>query len=160
MGRYRISIAGLMAVMIPVALGLAAFRSATELWVNTVFNVVIVVLLIATYKAKCSPGVTGARWTGFATFGWAHLVLGLTQTPWQLGNGFPVLGTKEVAWRLVTFWESAFQDSNRSLERYFVLQFVASILLAVLGAGIFGFFAARGMRSERAHRQTCEDSLS
>ncbi len=59
MPRFHFSIAKLMAVMIPVALGLAAFRSASQLWVSIIFNLVVAVLLIATYKAKCASGDRG-----------------------------------------------------------------------------------------------------
>ena len=60
MSRYRLTIASLMAVMIPVALGPAALREATQFWVDIVFNFVVASLLLATYKAKCSRGTAGA----------------------------------------------------------------------------------------------------
>lgn len=59
MPRFRFSIAGLMAVMIPLSIGFAALRSANQVWVNIVFNLVVAVLLVATYKAKCAQGIEG-----------------------------------------------------------------------------------------------------
>ena len=61
MGRFRVSIAGLMAVMIPVAVGLVALREATQLWVNIVFNLVVASLLLATYKTIGSRSIAAAR---------------------------------------------------------------------------------------------------
>jgi hypothetical protein len=49
MGRFRVSIARLMTVMIPVAVGLAAPREASQLWLDIVFNLVAASLLFATY---------------------------------------------------------------------------------------------------------------
>jgi hypothetical protein len=41
MARFHLSIVSLMVVMIPLAIGLAAIRSATQLWVNLVSNLVV-----------------------------------------------------------------------------------------------------------------------
>jgi hypothetical protein len=58
--RFHVSVAGLMATMIPLALGLAALQAATQVWVNCIFNLVVAALLTATYQAKCRKGTAGA----------------------------------------------------------------------------------------------------
>lgn len=98
MPRIRFSIASFMGVIIFVAVGIAALQSATQLWVNIVFNLVVALLLVATYKAKCAQGIAGAWWAGFAAFGWVHLVLGVAGPPW--GNQYEV--------RLTVFTEEIF----------------------------------------------------
>src|SRR5438067_1229417 len=107
MSRCRLTIASLMAVMIPVALGLVALREATQFLVDIVFNLVVASLLLATYKAKCSRGTAGAYWTGFAAFGWAHLVLGLIGMPWGQHYGVsPNLVTLMIVERVWAYLDS------------------------------------------------------
>ena len=163
MARFRLSIGTLMVVMIPFAIGLAAFQSATQLWVNLVFNLVVAVLLMALYKAKCSQGIDGAWWAGFASFGWCHLVLGL------LGNSFsqhygvqPELVTAEITWRVLDLLESdtSVAALQRVIARALVIHCVMSLLIALLGATIFRYFAARRLASDHARRQLGGNSPS
>jgi hypothetical protein len=152
MGRFRISIAGLMAVMIPVAIGLVALREATQLWVDIVFNLVVASLLLATYKAIRSRGTAAVRWAGFSSFGWAHLVLGLIGMPWGQHYG---VSPNLLTWALVErVW--AYLDTDTSaaavqgaIARFLVVHSLLSILLGLLGAMVFGFFADRGERAGR-----------
>ena len=147
MGRVRISIAGFMAIMTPVALGLVALREASQLWVNIVFNLVVAFLLLATYKPRCTRGTAGAWWTGFAAFGWAHLVLGLIGMPWGQHYGVsPTLLTLEVV-----EWIWVYLDTDTSaaavqglMARFLVLHSILSLLLGLIGAVTFAFFAGRG----------------
>jgi hypothetical protein len=155
MGLPRLSIASLMAVMIPVALGLVAFREATQFWVDTVFNLVVASLLLATYKARCSRGTAGAWWTGFAAFGWTHQALGLVGMPWGQHFGVsPNLVTIQIAWRLVAYIDP--DPSAAALQawtaRFLVLHSLLSLVLALLGAATFSFFAGRGERATRRGR--------
>src|SRR4051794_18003090 len=107
MKRFHISVAGLMVIMIPLALGLAALQAATQVWVNIIFNLVVAALLTATYQAKHYKGAAGAFWAGFASFGWAHLVLGLIGMPWGQHYGVsPDLVTQEVTGLLVSLLEA------------------------------------------------------
>lgn len=149
MGRYRVSIAGLMAVMIPVALGLVALREASQLWVDIVFNLVVASLLLATYKAIGSRGTAAARWAGFASFGWAHLVLGLIGMPWGQHHGVsPNLVTLRLIERV---WDYLEIDTSAQgvIARFLVVHSVLSVLLGLVGAIVFGFFADRGERAGR-----------
>jgi hypothetical protein len=151
MNRYRLTIALLMAVIIPVALGLVAFREATQFWVDIVFNLVVASLLLATYKAKCSRGAAGAYWTGFAAFGWAHLVLGLIGMPWgQQYDVSPNLVTLIVVERVWAYFDSDTPATviQGLLARIIVVQSILSLLLGLIGAMTFGFFARRGEPNE------------
>lgn len=163
MPRYQLSIASLMAVMIPLVLGLAALHSATQLWVNIVFNLVVAVLLIATYKAKCSQGVEGAWWLGFAAFGWCQLVLGLVELPWAQHFGVqPEVVTAEITWRVIALLEPDTSAAvlQRVVARALVVHCLVCLLISLLGATVFSLFAARRITSEQAHRQPGVNSPS
>jgi hypothetical protein len=140
-----------MAVMIPVALVLLAFREGTQFWVDSVFNFVVVSLLLATYKAKCSRDTAGAYWMGFAAFGWAHLVLGLIAMPWSQHYGVaPNLGTLMIVERV---WGYLDADTSAAavpglMARFLVIQSMLSLRLGLIGAMIFCFFAGRGEPAE------------
>jgi hypothetical protein len=151
MSRYRFTIASLMAVVISVALGLVALREATQFWVNIVFNLVVASLLLATYKAKCSRGTAGAYWMGFAAFGWAHLVLGLTWMPWGQHYGVsPNLLTLVIIERVWTYLDldTSAAAIQGLMARFLVVHSLLSLLLGVIGAMTFGFFACRGESTE------------
>jgi hypothetical protein len=151
MRRFHGSIAGLMAIMVPIALGLAALHEATQVWVNLVFNLVVAALLTATYEAKRHKGVAGLWWAGFASFGWAHLVLGLIGMPWGQSFGIsPDLVTQEVTGRLASLLEpdtSAAAVKTRTA-KFLVVHCVSSLLFGLLGAAVFGLFASRDRASE------------
>ncbi len=70
--RLRFTIARLMGVVLFAAIGLTAWRLANYVVANVIFNLTVLVLIVATYKAKFTVGRDGAWWLGFATLGWAH----------------------------------------------------------------------------------------
>jgi hypothetical protein len=150
MNRYRLTIALLMAVIIPVAIGLVALREATQFWVDIVFNLVVASLLLATYKAKCSRGTAGAYWTGFAGFGWANLVLGLIGMPWGQHYGVSTnLVTLTIVERVWDYFQDTSAAATRELmARFLVVQSILSLPLGLIGAMTFGFFARRGEPTE------------
>src|SRR4051812_8111943 len=144
MRRFHISLAGLMAIMIPLALGFAALQAATQVWVNITFNLVVAALLTATYQAKRHKGAAGAWWAGFASFGWAHLVLGLIGMPWGQHFGIsPDLVTQEVIGRLVSLLEP--DTSAAALKTWtaknLVVHCISSLLFGLIGAAVFSQFA-------------------
>jgi hypothetical protein len=154
MRRQRFSIAALMALMIPFALALVAMREASQLWVNIIFNVVVAALLGATYKAKCAQGVAGAWWTGFAAFGWAHLVLGLIGMPWSQHYGVsPNLLTQEIVWRVWAFLARGTSGpaSREATARILITHSAVSLLVALIGARALSFLARRGWAMESSN---------
>jgi hypothetical protein len=152
-----------MAVVIAFAVALAALKAATQLSVNIAFNLVVAGLLIATYKAKCARGVEGTWWAGCASFGWAHLVLGLIGMPWGQHYGVaPDLITAEITWRLTSLLEPDMSPAagQRVTSIALVLHCVLSVVVALLGGTIFRFAAARSSAWERAGHQLDTDSNS
>ena len=68
----RPSIAGLMGIVLVVALGLVALRSGSAAWAGAAYLLTYGVLLLAVVGAACRPAAERARWLGFALFGFAY----------------------------------------------------------------------------------------
>ena len=66
----RISVAGLIGV---IAVGLAALRSATDLWLRIMMTLTVAALAVGLLGAIVRPRPRGA-WVGFAVFGWGSYV--------------------------------------------------------------------------------------
>ena len=152
MSRYRVTIASLMAVMIPVALGLVALREATQFWVDIVFNLVVASLLLSSGPARRSAhGALPERIGRASRRSAGHVVLGLISMPWGPRYGVsPNLATLMIVER---FW--AYSDSDTSaaaiqglMARFLVVQSLFSLLLGLIGAKTFCFFARRGDPTE------------
>jgi hypothetical protein len=58
MSRPRMSIEGLMALVLFAAFGLAAIRNASELWAETTFTIAFAAMLLATLGNLASKGET------------------------------------------------------------------------------------------------------
>lgn len=72
---HRVSIAGLLAVILIAALGLAALKMANALWASTVYSLAIFATLVAVLGAIFSREGLQAFCAGFAIFCGAYLVL-------------------------------------------------------------------------------------
>lgn len=77
MKRPHFRIAGLLGVVLFVAVALAALRESTELWDSGVFSVTLAVLLVSIVLAVYRRDRKRAFWIGFALFGGAYLVASL-----------------------------------------------------------------------------------
>jgi hypothetical protein len=75
MGRARISISGMLGVVLFGAVALAALRSGSDLWVSGVYTTALGVLGFATLGAVLRRGQARAYWIGFVFFGWSYLAL-------------------------------------------------------------------------------------
>jgi hypothetical protein len=73
--RPRISIAALLAGMVPIAVGLAALANPTALWEGVVFALTLLTLFTAIVGVLYRRGAGRAFWVGFALFGWGFFVL-------------------------------------------------------------------------------------
>jgi hypothetical protein len=73
----RISIRGLMTIIVVSAVGLAALRNANDLWAAMIFLVAAAAVGVAVLGALFSRGGKRAWWTGFALFGGGYLVAAL-----------------------------------------------------------------------------------
>jgi hypothetical protein len=75
LGPRRISISGLMFLVILVALAFAAFRNPTELWAGSLFALTLGMLLLAPVGVAYRGGDKRLFWVGFAVFGYGYLAL-------------------------------------------------------------------------------------
>ena len=84
MGRFRISIATMMGVVLLVAVGFAALGNPSPILASTAFALVVLTLLAGTTVA-----LVGREpfWVGFAVFGWGWLVLSFG--PWSQETPVP-----------------------------------------------------------------------
>jgi hypothetical protein len=71
----QISIAQLLVVMVPLAIGLTAIANPTPFWEICIFGFALFVLFTAVLGAIYRTGGTRAFWLGFALFGWGFLLL-------------------------------------------------------------------------------------
>jgi hypothetical protein len=83
MKNLRIPIVGLMGTVVLIAVGLAAFRSGSERWFESLYSLTIAVLLLGSVGAKYGREESRPFWFGFALFGWAYLLFGLGLRPDQ-----------------------------------------------------------------------------
>jgi hypothetical protein len=80
MRHLRISIGGLMALVILAGVGFAALRSASELGASLLFTLALGLLATAILGAMFRRGRQQAFWAGFALFGLGSMLLGFG--PW------------------------------------------------------------------------------
>jgi hypothetical protein len=73
--RARLSIAGLMGIVLVASLGLTALRSGTEIWAGATLLATSAVLALAVVGVVCRSGPERSWWLGFALFGWGYLGL-------------------------------------------------------------------------------------
>jgi hypothetical protein len=77
MTRIRFTIAGLLILVLYVAVGFAALRESNDLWDSGVLTVTLGALLISILLAVHRAESGRAFWIGFALFGWTYVVLSL-----------------------------------------------------------------------------------
>lgn len=71
----RISIAQILALMIPVAVGLAALANPSAFWEGTIFALTMILLFTAIVGVIYRNGGDRAFWLGFSVFGWGFYLL-------------------------------------------------------------------------------------
>jgi hypothetical protein len=71
----RVSVGGLLAVILFAAIGLAALRASTDLWAGLVNASALMLLGSAILAAILRRGASRAFWLGFAVFGCGYLAL-------------------------------------------------------------------------------------
>jgi hypothetical protein len=75
--RFRFTIAGLLGLVLFVAVAFAALREATDLWDSAVFTLTLGALVTSMLLAVHHHGERRAYWFGFALFGISYLVASL-----------------------------------------------------------------------------------
>jgi hypothetical protein len=76
----RFTIAGLMGLVVVVAVGVAALRFASDLWAGILLMPTLGTLGAAVLAFHERTGSLRSWWRGFALFGWGYLVLAMG--PW------------------------------------------------------------------------------
>jgi hypothetical protein len=84
MKRFRTSLAGLMAAVLFLAVGLASLLNPTPFAASVLFMVMVTLLSAAVLRALASRGRVRAAWAGVAIFGWVYF--GLVFGPLENGN--------------------------------------------------------------------------
>jgi WD40 repeat protein len=77
MRRFRYSIAGLLGLVLFVAVAFAALRQADELWDSALFSLTVGLLLTSVLLTIHRTGRKRAFWLGFALLGWTYLIASL-----------------------------------------------------------------------------------
>jgi hypothetical protein len=83
MRRFRFSVAGLMAVILLLAVGMAALRDPTILWASAIFTAAVILFAASLLAAMAHRGAQRFSWAGMAVFGWSYLIISFG--PWP-GN--------------------------------------------------------------------------
>jgi hypothetical protein len=71
----RISIAALLGVMVPLAVGLTALANSTAWWEAAIFLLTTALLLVSVFGICYRRGAGRAFWVGFCVFGWGLMLL-------------------------------------------------------------------------------------
>ncbi len=73
----RSQLATLMTITLYLAMGLGALLNPGDswIWLSTIYTLTAFVMTTATLMAFIKSGRQRVAWTGFATFGWAYLLL-------------------------------------------------------------------------------------
>jgi hypothetical protein len=87
MNSPRWHLAGLMLVIVPIALGLSALHSASELCASSLYTLVIVALLTAAFAGIFRRRTLGPPCAGFTLFGFAYLFLSFCPWTWLNPDG-------------------------------------------------------------------------
>jgi hypothetical protein len=87
----RFTIAGLMGLVVVVAVGVAAMRFASETWAGVLLMLTLGVLGAAVLAFHERSGPRRSWWRGFALFGWGYVALALG--PWASEVVAPQLPT-------------------------------------------------------------------
>jgi hypothetical protein len=91
MRRFRFSVAGLMAVILVLAIGMAALRDPTTLWASAIFTAAVILFAASLLGAMIHRGVRRFSWAGMAVFGWSYLVVSFGPWPGNMVGPPPLL---------------------------------------------------------------------
>jgi hypothetical protein len=146
-----------MVFVLIAAIVLAAWQRAGNVAANIILNLTVLVLIVATYKAKFASGRDGAWWLGFATLGWAHLGLWVATNSWQPFYHFRIILFTDVAYWVLAAnvgLEQLTDDLRSGLDaakaRTVLVECLAAMVDAVIGAWCFSFASWLGERTRQA----------
>jgi hypothetical protein len=163
MRHLRFSLAGLMGFVLFVALGLAALRCATPVWVATTFVLTRLTLGLAVLNAAYSHGVRRAWWLGFSLLGWTWLIAIATReeltVPTLPASSLlrtlkPYLGPREIPGPATI--QSATRSSMENMRYNLIAHDLCALLFAFIGgmAGRVGFAHSGNRDAPPEHEST------
>jgi hypothetical protein len=94
--RPRLSIAGLMAAVLLLAVGFAGLRTASALWASALFTLTVILLAAASLGVAVSRRQTRMACLGFSLFGWIYLLTTFWLWPGPNGVSAPPFLTKSL----------------------------------------------------------------
>ncbi len=86
--RPRITIAGLMVIVLYVALGFAALTNANYFWADATYTLAIISIATALLGTIVRKGTARVPWIGYAVFGWTYVLLDVLPSWVNSGFGF------------------------------------------------------------------------
>jgi hypothetical protein len=144
--RLRISIRGLMALVLLFGIGFAAMQSGSDLCSREAYTLTVCVLLAAAIMAR----YRGAFWYGFAVAGWGYFLLGsaawsgpVNRSPGQ-GTFNQMLLSSSLATYLCSYVPGFRTDGFSSLlqaQRCRNIEIICHSMLALIVASVGGLFA-------------------
>lgn len=134
----KVSIAGLMGIVLAVSIGLTALLSNSRVWAGTVQWAVFAVLALAAVGAICGTGRQRIRFLGFSVFGWGYMTLLWTEAAFSLTS--PAQALIEFVGRHVGIYYDPMSSGHGYL-RVEQFQSTAHSLLSLIVAACGGFLA-------------------
>src|SRR4051794_34921237 len=87
MSQPRLSLSGLMVLVVFIGVGIAALRDASEPWAGIVLLLTLGLLGVSILGVVYRREARRAWWVGFALFGWGYAAL--TLAPWSKPDKLP-----------------------------------------------------------------------
>jgi hypothetical protein len=160
MRKVRFSIGGIMAVVLVLAVGLAALKSASDVWAGVVLMLTYGVLSLAIVGVLCCRDAERVWWIGFAVFGWGYIRSAAGWfSPFPLGNLPTVSLMHWLSAQLGVVHEPDFQHLTTSETVGFnqisncLWAMLFGILGGVLARAFFAVASARPAHSDPAMRE-------
>src|SRR5437763_875362 len=91
----RYSLAGMLAVVLVAAIGMAGLRYASYEWASGIFLLTCATLALSIVGVVCRQGPLRAWWLGYAVFGWGYMALAFGSRPAE--SHWPMLPTTLVS---------------------------------------------------------------
>jgi hypothetical protein len=139
--RFRFTIAQLLAVVVFVAIGFAALRNATPIWVGATFSLAIISVSVAFACAWTCKDESRVPWASFAIAGGLCLVIGFL-TP----AGNPSDPPGPLLDQLRSFMHPVFNDMDEFIAQRKIASSLDVLLLGSIAAFVGHVIAAKRER--------------
>jgi hypothetical protein len=149
MGRVRTTIAGLMAVVLLVAMALAALRHPSPLLASALFTLDVGLVCVAVLGALFCRGTRRRMWAGFSVFAGAYLAVAFANQPLATPSLLTTWGLSYVDAKRASWWIDVDSDyltfpyfrvapaiNPASLDFFQVGHCLAALLAGLVGSGV------------------------